>query len=248
MALLDKDGLSYFWSKIKTKLNGKANVSHTHAIADVTNLQTSLDSKSDTGHTHDDRYYTESEVNSKLANYVTFDNNGSETMKIQWHGADWTKSGVSHVACWNNNGSLIHTVPVDQFADASHSHSLLTEVKHATYQVSIDSYSQDERYDYLLPTIDQVGKFCVYNFTSGSVTYNSSSTRPLFGVSLPNGGTYKVIHSFGFLTVKSKYSTSSMSFSKTDPNTWVTGSDVGGNKGQTATVTGIATIILMRVA
>ena len=76
----------------KTDLAGKANSSHTHSISNVTNLQTTLDGKvptsrtvngkalssnitlsaSDVGaspssHNHDDRYYTESEVDSKLS-------------------------------------------------------------------------------------------------------------------------------------------------------------------------------------
>lgn len=54
-------------NKIVTNaLNGKANSSHSHSISNITNLQSALDSKSDTGHTHDDRYYTETEMNNKL--------------------------------------------------------------------------------------------------------------------------------------------------------------------------------------
>ena len=51
MAVLGKDGLSYFWEKIKstfstkTELNGKANSNHNHTIANVTNLQSFLDGK-----------------------------------------------------------------------------------------------------------------------------------------------------------------------------------------------------------
>ena len=48
MAKLDFDGLSYFWSKAKTY---------------ISNL---LKGKADSSHTHDDRYYTESEINTKL--------------------------------------------------------------------------------------------------------------------------------------------------------------------------------------
>jgi hypothetical protein len=44
-----------------------ANVIHSHAIGDVTGLQTALDSKASTNHTHDDRYYTESEVDNLLS-------------------------------------------------------------------------------------------------------------------------------------------------------------------------------------
>ena len=40
---LDSNGLTHLWSNLKTLLAGKANSSHTHAIADVNNLQTTLD-------------------------------------------------------------------------------------------------------------------------------------------------------------------------------------------------------------
>ena len=54
-------------NKIVTNaLNGKANSSHSHSISNITNLQSSLDGKSPTSHTHDDRYYTETEMNTKL--------------------------------------------------------------------------------------------------------------------------------------------------------------------------------------
>ena len=54
-------------NKIVTNaLNGKANSSHSHSISNITNLQSALNSKSETGHTHDDRYYTETEMNTKL--------------------------------------------------------------------------------------------------------------------------------------------------------------------------------------
>lgn len=59
-------GLSYTKTEMDTKLNGKANSSHSHSISNITNLQSTLNSKSDTGHTHDDRYYTETEMNMKL--------------------------------------------------------------------------------------------------------------------------------------------------------------------------------------
>ena len=71
------DGRYYTESEIDTKLAGKSNTGHTHSISDVSNLQSSLDGKSGTGHTHsnysvtshthDDRYYTESEIDTKLA-------------------------------------------------------------------------------------------------------------------------------------------------------------------------------------
>ena len=48
MAVLDKDGLSYFWEKIKstfstkTELNGKSNTSHTHSSANITDLKQTI--------------------------------------------------------------------------------------------------------------------------------------------------------------------------------------------------------------
>lgn len=53
---------------VNNALNGKANSSHNHSISNITNLQSALDNKSETGHTHDDRYYTETEMNTKLNN------------------------------------------------------------------------------------------------------------------------------------------------------------------------------------
>lgn len=41
--------------------------SHTHAISDVANLQSSLNAKANTAHSHDDRYYTETEINAMLS-------------------------------------------------------------------------------------------------------------------------------------------------------------------------------------
>ena len=53
---------------VNSALNGKANSSHNHSISNITNLQSALDNKSATGHTHDDRYYTETEMDTKLDN------------------------------------------------------------------------------------------------------------------------------------------------------------------------------------
>lgn len=51
----------------KVKWDSKADGVHGHAMSDVEGLQTALDGKSDVGHTHDDRYYTEAEVDEALA-------------------------------------------------------------------------------------------------------------------------------------------------------------------------------------
>lgn len=51
---------------VKDALDGKAKVQHNHTFATIVNLQSTLNSKSEIGHTHDDRYYTETEMNTKL--------------------------------------------------------------------------------------------------------------------------------------------------------------------------------------
>ena len=56
MGYLDKAGLSRAFTKLKTLIDQKADVGHTHTKSQIT----------DFAHTHDDRYYTESEVDSKL--------------------------------------------------------------------------------------------------------------------------------------------------------------------------------------
>ena len=56
----------YTETEMNTKLNGKANSSHSHSISNITNLQSALDGKSDIGHIHDERYYTETEMDKKL--------------------------------------------------------------------------------------------------------------------------------------------------------------------------------------
>lgn len=53
---------------VNSALSGKANSSHSHSISNITNLQSTLDSKSETGHNHDDRYYTETEIDAKVNN------------------------------------------------------------------------------------------------------------------------------------------------------------------------------------
>jgi hypothetical protein len=47
-------------------LNGKSQVGHTHAWSEITGKPATFTPSS---HTHDDRYFTESEINSKLATY-----------------------------------------------------------------------------------------------------------------------------------------------------------------------------------
>lgn len=56
---------------INSALNEKANVSHTHNIGDISNLQSVLDGKANTSHTHNDTYYTKDEINTQLGDIET---------------------------------------------------------------------------------------------------------------------------------------------------------------------------------
>lgn len=63
---------------------------------DITSLKKLLNNKANSSHTHDDRYYTESEINSKLNSKSDIDHrhqylydckNGGHTIGISWSGS-----------------------------------------------------------------------------------------------------------------------------------------------------------------
>lgn len=56
---------------INSALNKKANVSHTHNIGDISNLQSALNGKANTSHTHNDTYYTKNEIDTRLGDIET---------------------------------------------------------------------------------------------------------------------------------------------------------------------------------
>lgn len=97
----------------KTEMSAKANKSHSHSISDINNLQTTLDGKvptsravngkalstnislsaSDVGaanssHTHDDRYYTETEIDSKLSSKANASHNHNSAYDAKGAAAD----------------------------------------------------------------------------------------------------------------------------------------------------------------
>ena len=56
---------------ITQALNEKANVSHTHNIEDISNLQSTLNRKANTTHTHNDTYYTKNQIDTRLGDIET---------------------------------------------------------------------------------------------------------------------------------------------------------------------------------
>lgn len=74
---------------VNSALNGKANSSHNHSISNITNLQSALDNKSPTGHTHDDRYYTETEMDAKLNGKADSNHKHNDVSILKQVDNDW---------------------------------------------------------------------------------------------------------------------------------------------------------------
>lgn len=102
------------WDKVTGKPSTFAPSSHTHTIANVTGLQAALDGKSNNGHTHDDRYYTETEMDTKLSGkanishgHTSFNSWGENTIKTIADDtvANWVSKNNS-VHYYNTEGEL----------------------------------------------------------------------------------------------------------------------------------------------
>lgn len=65
--ILQYNALLAKWQNVAIEDLGYSPVGHSHVIGDVTGLQAALDAKSAVGHTHDDRYYTETEIDTFLS-------------------------------------------------------------------------------------------------------------------------------------------------------------------------------------
>ena len=65
------DDRYYTESEIDSKLSGKANSSHTHTIANITNLQSTLDGKAASNHTHSQYLTSHQDISGKLDNSAT---------------------------------------------------------------------------------------------------------------------------------------------------------------------------------
>ena len=113
MGYLDLEGLQYLWGKIKEKFAAK---SHTHDDRYYTEseINTKLAGKSDTGHTHDDRYYTESEMDGKLAQKVH-----EETITTAIDLDTIKTTGIYHLkitSCTNHPYPVNHSTLVVEFS------------------------------------------------------------------------------------------------------------------------------------
>lgn len=118
------------WSKVQNKPATYAPAAHTHDDRYYTEaeINNKLDGKSNTGHTHDDRYYTESEINTKLDGKSNT-NHTHNSIKDAGDGGTLTlaysKSGLDYGSySWlaGWNGKELRAVNKNQFATAYHTH------------------------------------------------------------------------------------------------------------------------------
>lgn len=75
-ALSEKANVSHTHSigdidNLQSALNDKAKVQHNHTFATIVNLQSALNGKANTSHTHNDTYYTKDEINTRLGDIET---------------------------------------------------------------------------------------------------------------------------------------------------------------------------------
>lgn len=135
-------------SGLQDSLDNKAVKEHSHAISDVTGLQGKLDSKASKEHDHDDRYYTESEMDTKL-------NAKSNT-------------GHGHAASDITSGTLsadrLPAIPVDKLTGTISSENLPSYVDDVLEFNTVDDF----------PTAGEAGK--IYVATKTNLTYRWSGT------------------------------------------------------------------------
>lgn len=104
------DARYYTKAQVDTSLSGKAATAHTHAQSDVTGLDAALagkvgttdprlsDARTPTAHTHDDRYYTETEVDAALTGKAAASDLTAHTGNTSNpHGVTKAQVGLSNV-------------------------------------------------------------------------------------------------------------------------------------------------------
>lgn len=92
--------------KQQEAINGKANASHSHSIANVTGLQDALNSKSNSSHTHD----------------TILDKYDSRVTTFAYSQSELPYDKFTWIAGWN--GSELRVINKNLFATASHKHAI----------------------------------------------------------------------------------------------------------------------------
>lgn len=124
-------GHTHSFASITDKPSTYTPSAHTHddRYYTETEMNAKLDGKSNTGHTHDDRYYTEAEINNKLDGKSNT-NHTHNSIKDAGDGGTLTlaysKSGLDYGSySWlaGWNGKELRAVNKNQFATADHTHN-----------------------------------------------------------------------------------------------------------------------------
>lgn len=121
---------SVAWANVTGKPSTYTPATHTHDDRYYTEaeINNKLDGKSNTGHTHDDRYYTESEMNAKLAEKSNINHTHNSIKDVGDGGTltlAYSKSGLDYGSySWlaGWNGKELRAVNKNQFATAYHTH------------------------------------------------------------------------------------------------------------------------------
>lgn len=156
------DSLSAAQGKVlKGLVDGKAASSHTHAIAQISNLQTTLDGKSNTNHTHD--------LN-QMINTLT--NGTSDPADTDYYIAQYAGGGSTtttyhrrpHSALWNYIKSKANSVyqPKGSYAASSHTHD--------------DRYYTESEINTKLASKSDTSH--THNYVVGSYTGNGGQQKP----------------------------------------------------------------------
>ena len=109
---------------INTALSGKANTSHNHTLNDVTGLTSALSDKADSNHTHDNRYYTESEMDTKLNGKSNTDHNHDSRYYTETE-VDTKLNGKSNTGHTHDDRYFTETEVTNKLAlksDKTHNH------------------------------------------------------------------------------------------------------------------------------
>lgn len=104
MGYLDYAGLQYLWGKLKEKFAPKSH-SHDDRYYTESEMNAKLDGKSNIGHTHDDRYYTETEINTKLNGKAP---NEHTHQYLSLYGA--RPANINFTKSTNGTGAMFHFV------------------------------------------------------------------------------------------------------------------------------------------
>lgn len=107
------------WESITGKPDSFPASSHGHTVNEITGLQDTLDGKASSDHTHDDRYYTESEIDTKLSGKANTSHGNHVPTTQTADNATFLRNDNTWAKVTPAN---IGAQPAGSYASASHTH------------------------------------------------------------------------------------------------------------------------------